>query len=335
MSPNKNYNGTKMSDNNNTNKNSSESTNNQSQRRLVIVTGDKGGVGKSTFARGLLQLYINKDLVCLAYEADQRNPQLERHYVDKYRPLIRYVDIFRKGQADKLLIDMDNERQFSLFLLDLPAQSGGFFENYVKELSFFELLRDINCRVTIVSVISRVLDSVNVLEKLQELCQHQVDYIVVKNLFHGEEEKFERYNDSQIRKELLSKGLVEIMMPDLFYQPYDFIDRYRLTFNDALTHHETNIVIKARVKSWVTDFEEKIKPAFHLLGFNQEPLSGYYNKMIEETKKAKEKEKKKSQTSAANKEKEKSQINTTNKEKEDIETNATNKGKEDSQKIPV
>lgn len=136
MSPNKNYNGTKMSDNNNTNKNSSESTNNQSQRRLVIVTGDKGGVGKSTFARGLLQLYINKDLVCLAYEADQRNPQLERHYVDKYRPLIRYVDIFRKGQADKLLIDMDNERQFSLFLLDLPAQSGGFLKTMLKNCHF-------------------------------------------------------------------------------------------------------------------------------------------------------------------------------------------------------
>ena len=38
-----------------------------------------------------------------------------------------------------------------------------------------------------VSVISRVLDSINVLEKLRELCKVQVDYVVVKNLFHGEE----------------------------------------------------------------------------------------------------------------------------------------------------
>ncbi|MFL9458174.1 chromosome partitioning protein ParA [Tolypothrix bouteillei VB521301_2] len=292
MSQNKNSKAQKMSDNNNTNNNSSKSINNQSQRRLVIITGDKGGVGKSTFARGLLQLYINKDLVCLAYEADQRNPQLERHYVDKYRPLIRYIDIFRKGQADQLLIDIDKEKQFPLFLLDLPAQSGGFFEKFVNELTFFEMLKDTNCRVTMVSVISRVLDSINVLEKLHELCQDKVDYVVVKNLFHGDVEKFERYNDSKIRKLMLSEGLVEIMMPDLFYQPYDFIDRYRLTFNDALTHDETNIAIRARVKSWIADFEEKTKPAFNLLGFDKEPLSGYYNKMVEETKKAKEKEEK-------------------------------------------
>jgi hypothetical protein len=313
MSPNKNFKDQKMSDNNNTNNNSSKSKDNQSQRRLVIITGDKGGVGKSTFARGLLQLYINKDLVCLAYEADQRNPQLERHYVDKYRPLIRYIDIFRKGQADQLLIDIDKEKQFPLFLLDLPAQSGGFFENFVNELTFFEMLKDTNCRVTMVSVISRVLDSINVLEKLHELCQDKVDYVVVKNLFHGEAEKFERYNDSKIRKEMLSEGLVEIMMPDLFYQPYDFIDRYRLTFNDALTHNETNIAIRARVKSWIADFEEKTKPAFNLLGFDKEPLSGYYNKMAEETKKAKEKEEKQRKA----KEKEKSQQNATGKEKEE------------------
>ncbi|MBR8839707.1 MAG: chromosome partitioning protein ParA [Stigonema ocellatum SAG 48.90 = DSM 106950] len=307
-----------MSDDNNTNNNSSESTNNQFQRRLVIVTGDKGGVGKSTFARGLLQLYINKDLVCLAYEADQRNPQLERHYVDKYRPLIRYVDIFRKGQADKLLIDIDKEKQFPLFLLDLPAQSGGFFESFVNELTFFEMLKDTNCRVTMVSVISRVLDSITVLEQLHKLCKDLVDYVVVKNLFHGEQEKFDRYNDSEIRQEMLSKGLVEIMMPDLFYQPYDFIDRYRLTFNDALTHDETNIAIRARVKRWIADFEEKIKPTFNLLGFNQEPLPGYYNKMAEETKKAKKKEEKQRKA----KEKEESQPNATNKEKEESQISA-------------
>jgi len=264
------------------------SKNSKSTRRLVIITGDKGGVGKSTFARGLLQLYINKDLVCAAYEADQRNPQLERHFQTKYKSLIRYIDIFRKGQADQLLIDIDKQREFPIFLIDLPAQSGGFFENYVNELSFFEMLQEINCRVTMVSVISRVLDSITVLKGLHELCKDKVDYIVAKNLFHGEPEKFERYNDSPIRRELLTKGLVEILMPDLFYQPYDFIDRYNLTFNDALTHPETNIAIRARVNRFVQDFERNITPATHLLGLDKKPAPGFYKKMITETEETNE-----------------------------------------------
>lgn len=198
--------------------NTSSNTNGKPQKRLIIITGDKGGVGKSTFARAIFQLYINKNLPCVAYEADLRNPQIERYFQKDYRPIIRYIDIFHRGGADDLLINLD-ESDCPITLLDLPAQSGGFFESYVKELAFFEVLKtEINCRVTMVSVISRVLDSINVLEKLRELCKDQVDYIVVKNLFHGEEEKFERYNDSSLRQNMLAEGLIELVMPDLFYK---------------------------------------------------------------------------------------------------------------------
>ncbi|MUG91728.1 chromosome partitioning protein ParA [Scytonema sp. UIC 10036] len=269
-----------MSDNNN----ASANTNDKAQRRLVIITGDKGGVGKSTFARGLLQLYVDKDIKCLAYEADQRNPQVSRHFGNKYGPLVDYIDIFRRGGADRLLITIEKKQDYSNFLLDLPAQSGGFFEEFVKEVAFFETLKDINCRVTMVSVISRVLDSVNVLEKLYHFCQKQVDYVVVKNLFHGEDHKFERYNDSDFRrdhKEILN----EIVMPDLFYIPYDFIDVHALTFADAQTHPGSNIAIRARVKFWLAEFEEKVKPLSNLFNLDIPPTPGIYKEMAEATEK--------------------------------------------------
>ncbi len=157
-----------------------------------------------------------------------------------------------------------------------------FFEDFVKELAFFEMLKTVNCQVTMVSVISRVLDSINVLEKLHKCCQEQADYVVVKNLFHGEEDKFERYNDSPFRQENKDR-LNEIVMPDLFYKPYDFIDVYGLTFADAQTHPKTNIVIKARVKSWLDEFEEKIKPVANLFKLDNQPSPGIYQKMAEET----------------------------------------------------
>jgi hypothetical protein len=139
-----------------------------------------------------------------------------------------------------------------------------------------------------VSVISRVLDSINVLEKLRELCKDQVDYIVVKNLFHGEEEKFERYNDSCLRQNMLAEGLIELVMPDLFYKSYDFLDRHALTFNEGQTHKETNIVIKSRIKSWVAEFEVQIKPAFNLLGFDIQPDDCYYPAVVEKSKELRE-----------------------------------------------
>ncbi|PSB26419.1 chromosome partitioning protein ParA [Chlorogloea sp. CCALA 695] len=256
-------------------------TDNHLQKRLVIVVGDKGGVGKTTFSRGLLQLYINNNIPCIAYDADSRNPQLQRYYRDYHKGIVRFVDFFARGAADDLLIDLEKEN-FPIYLLDLPAQSGGFFESYVKELSFFKILEsEINCKVTMVSVISRVLDSVNLLEYLYNYCQDQVDYVVVKNLFHGAEEKFERYDDSNLRHQLKEKGLIETVMPDMFYKPYDFLDRYSLTFNQALNHSESNIVIKARISAWLGDFEERTKPAANLLGLNFPPASGHYEKMLQ------------------------------------------------------
>lgn len=252
--------------------NDQEQANNK-HKRLVIVTGDKGGVGKSTFARGLLQLYIDKNLWCLGYDADQRNNQLYRHY-NKYPGLVRFLDVFERGKTDKLLNDLEAD-YYPLVLIDMPAQSGGVFEKFVKELSVFDMLAsELGYRVTMVSVINRLRDSVNILNALYERCsQDKVDYVVVKNLFFGDEDKFGRYNNSSIRKTLLEKGLIELSMPDLMDDSYDFVDYNNLTFKQAtLKEVGAQIATRARVKSWLDDFGQKIQPAHDLLGFNCERL---------------------------------------------------------------
>ncbi|WP_148663083.1 chromosome partitioning protein ParA [Scytonema hofmannii] len=246
---------------------SSESLNNFN--RFVIVTGDKGGVGKSTFARGLLQIFLDKKLQFTAYDADKRNPQLHRHFGEQR---VKLIDIFTRGGGDYLLIDLDEKRP-PLALLDLPSQSGEFFEKFDKELDLFESLKSIHYRITMVSVISRVKDSVTIIESLHEYCGKKVDYVVVKNLFHGEEDKFERYNDSEIREKMRkSVSLKEISLPDLFYRPYDYIDEHSLTFSDVFTHEGANIAIKSRVKSWMLAFENSVSLATNLLGLESTPV---------------------------------------------------------------
>lgn len=235
--------------------------------RIVIITGDKGGVGKSTFARGLLHLYINKQLKYLAYDSDHRNAQLYRHY-DSAQPGVKLLDIFTRGGADDLLIDLEKELP-PLVLVDLPAQSGLFFENFEKDLGVFDAVKGLGYRVTMVSVLSRVKDSVNILRILHKYCGDRVDYVVVKNLFHGEADKFERYDNSDTRTTLLVDGAVEIKMPDLFFKPYDYIDEKNLTFSEVLEDKQANIVIKSRVSAWLKEFEQSVLNANELLGIKE------------------------------------------------------------------
>ena len=53
----------------------------------------------------------------LAYDADKRNPQLERSYG---KDTVRCLDIFNRGKADILLVNLD-EQQPPIALLDLLA----------------------------------------------------------------------------------------------------------------------------------------------------------------------------------------------------------------------
>ena len=232
------------------------------QKRLVIVTGDKGGVGKSTFSRGLLQVYVNKKIHLLAYDADKRNPQLERHYG---KDVVRCLDIFNRGEADVLLVNLD-EQQPPIALLDLPAQSSSFFETFERELNIFDSLKECGYQITIVSVISRVKDSVSILKLLYEYCGDRVDYLVVKNLFYGAEDKFERYDESKLRKQMKDKVTCqEIVMPDLFYKTYDFLDEHSLPFTGVYEHAKANLAIRLRVKSWLAEFEKNALKAAAML----------------------------------------------------------------------
>ena len=246
-------------------------------KRLVIVTGEKGGVGKSTLSRALFQLYINNNVPCQAFECDTRNPQLHRHFKNSYDNNIDFANFFTKGDADILMNHID-KKDVPVFLVDLPAQSGMFFEKFVKDFDFFNTVKnEIGCEVTLLSVISRNLDSINLLKVLYNTCGDIPNYIVVKNLFFGETaDKFERYDNSPFRSKMLSKGLKEVCLPDLFYKTYDFIDINSLTFENVKIHPQTDIVLKTRTKTWLNEMSNQLAPVKSLLGLDNSPNLEYY-----------------------------------------------------------
>lgn len=256
-------------------------------RRLVIVTGDKGGVGKSTFARGLLQAWIDAKQDFVAFDADISNPQIKRFYEKECT--IEPLNIFKRGQTDIFLQGLgkyifhpdksieDGEpgkavfSEKSLFLLELPPQSSNILKDFVQDMDLFETIKNIyQMRVTMVVVISRTLDSVNQFVNLYSYCQNNADYIVVKNNFFGEEHEFNRYNNSQVIQDIKAnpenqKYIHEIGMPDLIEHAYDYLDQQSYSFAKGIQQNNL-IAVRGRVTAWVRNFKEEIKPVRHLLG---------------------------------------------------------------------
>lgn len=232
--------------------------------RLVLVTGDKGGTGKSVVARILLDIYRHRNINCIAYECDQSNPQLYRHY-NKVAPGVSGLKLNQRGGADAL---QDDLKRFSpkVSLVDLPAGAAEYFESVAKDIFLFQNAGRLGYRITMVSVLGRVKDSVLQLKRLMDFCGDKVDYVVVKNLYWGDENKFTRYNNSKVRQAVLELGGIELLLPELYDDIFDLIDSKDLTFREALEHDDFSLSNQSRVYGWIDAVESEFAKAAVQLG---------------------------------------------------------------------
>jgi energy-coupling factor transporter ATP-binding protein EcfA2 len=267
------------------NGNNNNKNNPQQLRRLVMVTGDKGGVGKSTFARGLAQIYIDNTVKFVGLDADNSNPHLIRFYEPSAN--IQRLDI---SNSDKLDVFVDNLKELvypkpkesgenqesqSLILLETPSQFLPTLKILIKEMGFLGVVNDkCQMRVTIVVVISTIVDCINQLLELYSYCGDNVDYVIVKNLFYGEVEQFNFYDNSQKIKEIeqqvkaKSHTFTSITMPKLAKKSYDYLDVKNMTFRQGLEQDEYPSVF-GRILSWLNNFQGQIKPIKDLFGIEK------------------------------------------------------------------
>jgi hypothetical protein len=240
-------------------------TKSQPKKRLVMITGDKGGTGKSTFARGLLDIYQHREIPCRAYDGDRRNAQLYRHYQNT-DDSVTEIDIATQGAADELLDNLESNPSH-IAMIDMPAGSGKWFEVLDRDIELIQTAAEWDCRLTLVSVMSPVKDSINALRILMDYCDDRVDYIAVKNLHFGEAPEYAKFNESKTRERFLDYGGREITMPKLFAASYNLMDEHDLTFRAAaMTGSPLTLSHRSRVNQWLRQMETEVSQAGVYLG---------------------------------------------------------------------
>jgi hypothetical protein len=235
------------------------------QKRLILITGDKGGTGKSTFGRGLLDTLQHRQIDCLAYDSDKRNSQLYRHYKDGGAG-VKKIDITVKGGGDVLIDEMD-QRQAAVMLVDLPAGAGEHLEKFEREMGFIAAAAEMGYGVTVVSVLSRVKDSINALRLMLEFTGDAVQHVAVKNLYFGEEARFVLFDESKVKQRLLESGGRVVKMDDLLDDTYGLVDQGNLMFRTAAGEGSPLARShRARVYQWLKRFEAEVEPLGCILG---------------------------------------------------------------------
>jgi hypothetical protein len=233
------------------------------QRRIILVTGLKGGVGKSVMARQLLDRYLRVGAEVDAYDSDQDNPDLSRFYKKKAPVLL--LDLSSKMAFDTVLDRLATGQNRAM--VDLAAGAGGALRYLIKgDINLAAALQELEAKLTLVFVISRSRPSLAALrQSLTDFENVPADWVIVRNNYYGEPKKFSRYESSNAREIALARGAVELDMPELLDDLFDDIDQSSTPFCDALDSETLSFTNRRRIRAWVERFDAELAKAWPVL----------------------------------------------------------------------
>lgn len=181
-----------------------------------IVSGDKGGVGKSFTALALIDyLSTVKGGEVVVFEADKSNPDVARMYKDSIKCV--YVDLTTEnGWMD--LMDTVAAHPKASFVLSTPAGIGTYMKLHLPGFKQFIAARKVELDMVLWWVMNPQHDSVNLLAEACNSYGTHFDKVRVVCNTHfsdGNKEAFFLWNDSPLRYKMEKEGTVTLYLPGL------------------------------------------------------------------------------------------------------------------------
>lgn len=230
----------------------------QKMKIVIWVTGGKGGTGKSTFARGVLEALLAAGIKVVAVDGDPENAQLHRYYKTMGDGVLR-TELAKRNGGDAILKVMEEDEP-DVILVDVAAGGSQILMRLQDESLFLSDAREMGYDFTIASVVSPIKDSVNMLKMAMDTTQgYPVRHVAVKNLNFGAEDEFELFESSKTKQRFEAEGGTVIKMRSLWPATYGVVDKDDLPFSVA-TQKASGLPRgdRNRIRQWLTCLGEQV-----------------------------------------------------------------------------
>jgi hypothetical protein len=212
---------------------------------IYLVGGSKGGVGKTIVTMSLLDYLISVDQKLLLIETDTSNPDVAKAYDQVVATELINLDK-RDGWIN--LINVCSENPEAIVVINTAARNnegvmanGGTLNGILSELQR-ELIT--------LWVINRQKDSLLLLKEYMDIMTESTIH-VLRNTYFGDEEKFETYQESNIRSTIEKNKGLSLNFPDLADRVSDSLYINRWTIAKAL--EEMPLGNKAELMRWQSE----------------------------------------------------------------------------------
>ena len=246
-------------------------------KRMLLVLGGKGGVGKTLFCR-LLFFYFNQAKANFAaFDADRENPELHTLHAN-CEPAVQLFDFLDVNQT-KLFLGYLEESQPEIVFLDMPAASSHGVREQFERFDLLNMAMDpsLGYRITVVGVLNHSYHAIGSLSEMMEAFGERADYVtVLSEMWIADGHNFELWHDSEDRKLFEKLKGIEVKMPLLELSSLHALHRQNLPFERA---GELTVGDRIIIRSFLNRTRALFDPAAAYLALpswmagNQFPLS--------------------------------------------------------------
>ena len=218
---------------------------------VLMVGADKGGVGKTTVTRTVLDYLASKNTLARAFDAEYPRGTLQRFHPD----VTEVVDITTAADQMKM-IDTLTTSEIKVSVIDIRAGLLADTLRAFTDVGFFDLVHEGEFNFGLFHVVG---SSVASLDEIAEVLPYAKGkhYFIVKNFIN--DTSFFEWNPSVYRSYFKGAAdAVEVNIPKLNEMAYEQVEISGVPFSDFIANRQSNgqagtnsLVLRGYVRTWL------------------------------------------------------------------------------------
>ncbi|MGB7203934.1 MAG: hypothetical protein WBD37_00505 [Anderseniella sp.] len=222
---------------------------------VIMVGADKGGVGKTTISRALLDYLHRNNVLARAFDTENPRGTLQRFYPN----ITEIIDLHNVADQMKVLDTLETAK-VPVTVVDLKAGNLSYALDTFEKIGVLQAARDGVFEMGLIHVVGPAIAS---LDELQEVTKYVegIDYVVARNFinetnfFEWDEKTYKRYfsNVNEAR---------EIVIPKLNEMAAEQVDLADVTYKNFIDNKDAggkpsdfSFVLRGYVKKWCSDLD--------------------------------------------------------------------------------
>jgi hypothetical protein len=224
---------------------------------LILVGADKGGVGKTTIARALLDYFARKNVLSRAFDTENPRGTLKRFYP----AITEIVDLGNVAHQMKILDTLETAN-VPVTLVDLKAGNMSYALDIFERIGVLEAARNGMFNLGLFHVIGPSIASLDEMAEIAKYLQG-VQYVVARNFIN--ETNFFEWDANTHRKYFSAiPKAQEIDIPKLNEMAYEQVDLAGVTFKDFIDNRAADgqgarfsFVLRGYARKWCSEIDEE------------------------------------------------------------------------------